>query len=124
MATVTGKISPKVRQFLLAQKWAVAGLLVSLIATLVLATTKLADAIYFDDPEHQNQTLAAWMTPRYVALSYDLPRPVVFELLGIVPDTDHRRRLDHLAARLGISLEELTLKVRSAATQHQIENSD
>jgi len=63
--------------------WGVTGLVVSFLAVIILSITMLADAVYFNDPRHRDESLKAWMTPRYVALSYDLPPPVVRELLGI-----------------------------------------
>lgn len=36
------------------------------------------------DPAHQDQDLAAWMTPRYVAQSYKLPPNVLGPALFLV----------------------------------------
>jgi hypothetical protein len=100
-------------RFIVAQKWACLGLLLSVVAAFI-ASTYLAQAIYFDDPKHQNVTLRAWMTPRYVAHSYDVPRRVVIKTLEIADEEDdHPRRMDVLAQRLELSLPELTEKLRA-----------
>ena len=104
----------KIYRFIESNKWIVAGLLISLITLVSVSVTFLADAVYFNDPRHKNVELQAWMTPRYVTLSYELPRPIVLELLGIEEGKKSPRRLDRLAESLGITLEELTEKVRIA----------
>lgn len=107
-------MNPKLHRFLKAQRWTIAGLLLSATALVWVSVSFLADAIYFNDPRHKNVELQAWMTPRYMALSYELPRPLVMELLGIEEGKKSPRRLDRLADSLGITLEELTVKVRAA----------
>lgn len=114
----------KLHNFLLSQKWAVGGLLLSFVFTIALAVAYLPSAIYFNDPDHQQETLEAWMTPRYLTLSYELPRPVVLDLLGIKEGDDHPRRLDRIAENLGISLEELTQIVRAKAEDERARNID
>ena len=107
-------LKPKFYRFIKSNKWFVEGLLLSLLTLTSVTVTLLADAVYFNDPRHKNVVLEAWMTPRYVTLSYELPRPIVLELLGIEEGTKFPRRLDRLAESLGITLEELTEKVRTA----------
>lgn len=98
--------------------------MVSFLAVVTLSITLLADAVYFNDPRHREESLKAWMTPRYVSLSYDLPPPVVRELFGIEKGADHPRRLDRLAENVGLSLDELTEKVRQASAQRRDRISD
>jgi hypothetical protein len=107
-------LSPKLKRFLIQQKWVVGGFLISAVFLIGVSFTFLADAIYFNDPRHQNVQLKAWMTPRYLALSYDLPRPVVMELLGIEKGSGPPGRLDRLSESLGLTLDELTEKAREA----------
>jgi hypothetical protein len=113
-------------KFASAHKLAVLGFVSSVVAVVVLSSTILADAIYFNDPRHQDVELQSWMTPRYVCLSYDLPRPLMKEILGIEEeDFDGRpRRLDHYADNIGVSLGELTNIVRIAATAHRVQDDD
>lgn len=117
------KNSP-VYKFALAHKLIVFGFLVSTIAVIVLSSTMLANAIYFNDPSHKDVELEAWMTPRYVLHSYDLPRPVLMELLGIDEDTKNPRRLDKVAQNIGLTLDELTVKIRAAAATYRVQKVD
>ncbi len=73
--------------------------------------------LYFHDPAHRNQALEPWMTPRYVGMSYALPREVIFSVMGI-GDTEGRRvHVGEIAARMGISLNELEARVRKAKVE-------
>ena len=83
----------------------------------------MADLIYFNDPRHQDETLRPWMTPRYVVMSYDLPRSVVAEVLELPRDGGPRERMDNIAERLGLSLDELTARVRVAADTYRADGS-
>lgn len=114
----------KLYRFILTQKWAVAGFVLSMIVAVTLTFTQLAEAIYFDDPRHKNVELRPWMTPRYIGLSYDLPRAVVFDLLEIEEGSNFPKRLDRLAERLGITLDELTALVREVAASQGESSSD
>jgi len=117
-------LSPKFYRFLKEQRWFVAGFLVSLVAFIGISFTFLADAIYFNDPRHQNVALKKWMTPRYVVLSYELPREVVFDTLGIKRAPGQPRRMDRIAESQGLTLEELTAKIRAAKASYQETTSD
>ena len=105
------------------QHWLpIGGFVLSLAFALWFGFTFLADAIYFNDPRHKDVALKRWMTPRYVVLSYDLPRSVVAEILELGPPPEgRRRRMGDIAAEKGISLDELTMLVRSAATAYRAE---
>ena len=105
----------KYHRFIVEQKWACLGFFLSIITAVFISATYLADAIYFDDPRHQNVELRAWMTPRYVAHSYDLPRNVLLNILEIQPETNFTKGMDTIAENLGLTLEELTVKVKTEA---------
>lgn len=92
---------------------------ISLVAVIWFGIGAALDFLYFHDPKHRDQALKGWMTPRYVGLSYDLPRPVVLEVLEIEPGEGRRKRLDDIADELGLSLPELTERVRSVAEAHR-----
>lgn len=59
--------------------------------------------VYWADPAHRNQPLQGWMTPRYVAHSYDLPPEIIAEFLDQTAPEDARPTLDRLARERGIS---------------------
>lgn len=76
------------------------------------AFNAIAAAIYWNDPRHQDQTLAAWMTPRYVAQSYKIPPEVLGPALFFdPPEAPRRRRLDDIAAANGVTIETLQRRV-------------
>ena len=94
----------------------VSGLVLSTGLAIWFASTFLAEALYFNDPKHQEAELKKWMTPRYIVLSYDIPRPVVLKLLNLTEeDASQGNRIGKLAEGMGLTLDELTQKFRSAA---------
>lgn len=117
-------LNPKLIRFINARRWEFAGLLLSLIALVTITFSFLTDAVYFNDPRHKNVELEAWMTPRYISLSYELPRPMVLDLLGLEEGTNFPKRLDRLSENLGFTLEELTLKVRDLKTNYVESDND
>ena len=82
----------------------------------------IADFIYFHDPNNVDVELKGWMTARFIVLTYDLPRPFVFDLLGIQSHEEGGAHLKFIAEELGVSLEELTQKVRQAAAEYRDAN--
>ena len=66
---------------------------VAALALTALFTIRAAVfAVYWTDPAHRDQAIEGWMTPRYVAHSWDLPRDVVGEALGLDPGGGPRVR--------------------------------
>ncbi|SNT73979.1 hypothetical protein [Paracoccus seriniphilus] len=85
----------------------------------------IAAAIYWNDPRHQDQSLAPWMTPRYVAQSYDIPPDVLGPALFFEPgDPPRRRRLEDIAAAHGVTLEELQQRVTQATAAYRASRDD
>lgn len=95
------------------------GLVISTASFLFFTFTYLAESIYFNDPRHQNADLRPWMTPRYVSLSYDLPREVVLDVLQIDPEGDSPKRLDRIARQNGVTLTELTQQIQTKADAYR-----
>ncbi|MEO0386178.1 MAG: hypothetical protein AAF281_01425 [Pseudomonadota bacterium] len=94
-------------------------LLGSTLTALWFAGTFVLDILYFNDPQNKDVALKPWMTPRYVGMSYDLPRPVILELFDLPDDTRERPRMGAVADTLGLTLDELTARVRQAAAEHR-----
>ncbi len=79
----------------------------------------VSSTLYWMDPAHQNQPLAGWMTPRYVAQSYDLPRDALRPALFIDLDAPPRRiSLATIAAQNGITIADLQARIDAAAATH------
>ena len=100
--------------------WPTAVIAAGLVALVWFGGHFVSDVLYFSDPAHREQPLAAWMSPRYVAKSWGLPPEVVADVMQLTPD--HRRiTLDQVAERQGISLEELQRRVEAAKARLEAE---
>lgn len=91
----------------------------SSLAAAWFAINFLLNVIYFNDPRHQDEALKAWMTPRYVVMSYDLPRQVVADVLALPEGGPQGRKMDEIAKDMDLTLDELTVLVRQAADAHR-----
>ncbi|WP_306258955.1 hypothetical protein [Pararhizobium sp. IMCC21322] len=117
-------LTPKLRTFILRNKLTVGFCAASFLALIYFVGSFTAELIYFNDPRHQNEALKPWMTPRYVALSYDLPRETVREIFGFTEAFEGPRRMGFVAERLDVSLEDLTAMVRDAAQEYREQTND
>ena len=89
---------------------------VVLVLTGVFGVRAVTQYIYWSDPAKQNQSLAGWMTPRYVARSYDVPPEVIKAAWNLNPDSTLRRAsLETIAVELGLTLDEMEQRVAEAA---------
>jgi hypothetical protein len=85
----------------------------------------IAAAIYWNDPRHKDQPLTAWMTPRYVAQSYDIPPEIFGPALFLDPTEPPRRlRLDVIAASNGVTLDTLQKRVTEATAAFRASQDD
>jgi hypothetical protein len=98
-----------------------AGLVVSLAVAFVFAGRLVLDAVYWRDPRHQDVTIAPWMTPRYVAHSWDVPPEVIRAALGIDPRQERRGpvSLRALAEAQEIPLPELIARLEVAIAAYR-----
>lgn len=117
-------LTPKLRTFILQNKLTVGFCAASFLALLYFTGSFAAELIYFNDPRHQNEALKPWMTPRYISLSYDLPRETVDQIFGLTETSEGPRRMRFVAERLDVSLEELTQMVRDAAQDYREQTND
>ncbi|MEO9826330.1 MAG: hypothetical protein ABJF50_18155 [Paracoccaceae bacterium] len=89
------------------------------------AINAIAAAVYWNDPRHQDQPLADWMTPRYVAQSYDIPPKVLGPALFIDPTEPPRRlRLEDIATANGVTLDILQQRVTEATASFRSSRDD
>lgn len=51
--------------------------------TLFFGVRMVLTTIYWGDPAHRDQPVEGWMTPRYVAHSWQVPPEVVLDALGL-----------------------------------------
>ena len=115
-------VNAKLSNFL-RHNWLLVSLtLITLVIIVWFGARFMLDFIYFNDPNNVDVDLKGWMTPRFIALTYDLPRPFVFDLLELAPSDEGGPHLGAIAEDLGISLNELTIRVRDAAAVYRAEN--
>ena len=89
------------------------------------AFNAIAAAVYWNDPRHQDQPLADWMTPRYVAQSYNIPPEVIGYALFFDPtEAPRRRRLDDIVAENGVTLDTLQQRVTEATATFRASRYD
>ena len=97
------------------------GLFVAALAVAIFFAVKfLLHWGQFQGHAPRDQALEAWMRPRYVAMSYNVPPKVLREdILGMGPPSKESDRepvtMEEIAAQKGISLDELTEIVREGA---------
>ncbi|HCP80851.1 MAG TPA: hypothetical protein DIT67_04395 [Octadecabacter sp.] len=96
--------------------------LIALVALVYFGGRTITSTIYWMDPAHQEQPLAGWMTPRYVAQSYKLPREYVQPALFIAPDaTPNRVSLESIAQANDVTLADLQARIDAAAAQFELD---
>jgi hypothetical protein len=106
-------------------RMAFAAFLTLLCVACYFAFNAIAAAVYWNDPRHQDQPLTAWMTPRYVAQSYNIPPKVIGYALFFDPtNAPRRRRLDDIAAANGVTLDALQKRVTEATTIFRASQDD
>ena len=98
------------------------GFVIALACVLFFAVNLIADAIYWNDPEHRRQTPEAWMTPRYIAHSWQLDPKDVGEALGMIgpPERgpDKRPTLSYIAEKRGVPVEQVIAEATDFVTTH------
>lgn len=103
------------------------------IATLILALALLATAVFgvrsaihwIDRPTiaERQQPIEAWMTPRYVVRSWDVPRNVVLDVLDVpLPLPDGPTSLSRIAELRDVPVEQVIAEVQAAIAAHQAEH--
>ncbi len=87
--------------------------------TLMFTIRTIVFTLYWADPAHRDQPIEPWMTPRYVAHSWDLPPEQVAAALGLEPGSARRLSLAEIAASSGLSMDEIAQRIRAAAAAHR-----
>lgn len=59
-------------------------------------------AFVWMDPDRGLHPVEGWMTPRYIARTYNIPRPQMQEILELGPDETPRIPLETLAEQRGV----------------------
>ena len=102
------------------ENWILLSLFVLAAAiALWFAAQFISQAIYFHDPRNRDVNLKSWMTPRYIVMTYELPREFVAETLELTDISQRKLSLGKIADELGLTMGELTEKVRAAAEEYR-----
>ena len=99
--------------------WLQSAFALALALTLFFGGRFVADAVYWADPRHQDQPIAGWMTPGYIAMSWDIPRDVMLELLPRPEGQRGRNRLDEIAANRDVPLATLIDEIEAAIQSYR-----
>lgn len=98
-------------------------LALSLAMSLFFGARMVAHWIYWNDPAHREQQIAAWMTPGYIGHSWKVPKEVVIEALDAPdPPPEGVRNLAELADYLGVSVGELIARAEKGIAAFRAEH--
>ena len=95
------------------------GFIIAVLFSVMFAIRSVVFVVYWSDPDHRNVALESWMTPRYIARSWDIPPEVVLSALGTDEMPGRRLSLEDIARNLGISEEELEKRIHDAAIAYR-----
>ena len=100
--------------------WALAAFALSLALALFFAARTILFVVYWSDPAHRDAQIAGWMTPRYVAHSWQVPPGVIAEALALEQNgTGRRMTLAQLAQDRGLTLDALIADIAHAIEAHR-----
>ena len=100
------------------QKWiVVVAFTLVVLATGVFAVRTVRRAIYWR--LHRDEVIRPWMSIPYVAHSYRLPPPVLYQSLGIPPQPHDRRPLRQIASEQNRSVDELISVLNDAIARER-----
>ncbi|MFP7673291.1 hypothetical protein ACG74X_08045 [Marivita sp. S0852] len=87
----------------------------------------VARAIYWSDPDHQNQEIASWMTLGYVGQSWQVPREELAAALSDIWTRDGPGRpppIEKIARQAGVPDEEIITLLEAAIDAHRATAAD
>lgn len=71
--------------------------------------------IYWSDPRHLDQVIEGWMTPGYVAHSWQVPREIIRDGLGLAENTKAgagRLTLEDIAKARGVTFDVISTQIK------------
>lgn len=102
----------RIRDIWTHHKLASLALVLVIVAAGAFGSRAVSQMIYWSDPAKLEQPLQGWMTPRYVARSYEVPPDVVQRAFDLErPTIPRRMSLETIAAQRGITLQEMQSKL-------------
>jgi hypothetical protein len=97
-----------------------AAFVLAVAVTVFFAVRLVLFTLFWADPTHREQPIEGWMSPGYVAHSWDLPREKVAGSLDLEPRTDGRRlTLDEIAEERGVPVADLIATLEAMIAAHR-----
>ncbi|MEE9429151.1 MAG: hypothetical protein V3V25_13495 [Paracoccaceae bacterium] len=92
---------------------------VAVLLTVLFAVRSTVFMVYWSNPDHIDQEIRSWMTPRYIALSWHLPPEVMSQALGTEKMPGRRQSIADIAREQGISVQALVANIIATATTYR-----
>jgi len=99
------------------------GFVATLTLTLFFLTRLITATLYWSNPAHQDVVISGWMTPRYIARSYQVDPDLLFDALDFDPAPGRPLTLRDIADTTGRSLPELSAELQAAISAARAEES-
>ena len=99
--------------------WLASAFLIALALTLFFGIRAITGAIYWADPSHRDQEIAGWMTPRYVAMSWQVPPEVIVAALNLPRPEGRMPRLEDIAADRNTTVAALSAELQAAIAAYR-----
>ncbi|WP_424943241.1 hypothetical protein [Aliiroseovarius crassostreae] len=94
-----------------------------LSAAVFFGARTVAETLYWNDPAHRNQPIAGWMTPRYVAHSWNIPRPEMIAILqSVAPEFnagDRPGSMKDIAAQHAMPLKQFIAQIEAEISTYR-----
>jgi hypothetical protein len=107
-----------IRDLWMRHRWLLLGFCAAAAVALLFATRA---ALFMSDwPDQADEDIEGWMTPRYVAMSWDVPPDVIAGALALARDGSGRRvTLDELAKSRGVPVATLAAELEAAIVAYR-----
>lgn len=99
---------------------------IALLLTLWFGGQSIARAIYWADPQHQNQEIAGWMTLGYIGRSWGIPPSDMAIAIEPYWHKEPGKRippLDVIARERGVPVSEVIAHVEAAIASYQAQDA-
>lgn len=95
------------------RKVMLAGFAIAALLTAFFLVRAVMFALFWFDPERAMHPVEPWMTPRYIARTYNIPREDLQRILMLGPEETPRLPLKKLAEAHGVPLSELIAELEA-----------
>ncbi|MGB3279050.1 MAG: hypothetical protein WBA92_07645 [Pseudorhodobacter sp.] len=87
------------------RKFLLAGFVMAAALTAFFILRAVLFAVFWMDPERGMHPVEPWMTPRYIARTYDIAREDMQRILALEPGETPRQPLESLAQARGVPVQ-------------------